>query len=171
MAASSPGSRFVSMKVRASLHRWVKARAAERGVAIYVLLEQWLEKLHGRRWDAPTSDEARCTACGKLRGPMRDVEVYHPTMHESLMSIEEIDQLHADVMAFFVAHRGDEVSTTHAEHHFEGLGYKLTRPIFHTLQAHGVVAYTDAEAKGYKRRYDEQPRAWKVVGETLRPSS
>ena len=64
--------RFVSMKVRASLHRWVKARAAERGVAIYVLLEQWLEKLHGRRWDAPpAADDARCDACGKLRGPVR----------------------------------------------------------------------------------------------------
>jgi hypothetical protein len=63
--------RFVSMKVRSRLHRWLKARAAERGMSMYALLERWLGMLHGRKpWEplTPAGDPTRCRACGRLLG-------------------------------------------------------------------------------------------------------
>ena len=59
MAEPRPSEdRFVTMKVRGRMHRWFKAQAAERGVAMYVLLEQWLADLHGQKpWEPPKSDE------------------------------------------------------------------------------------------------------------------
>lgn len=42
------------MKVRSRMHRWVKVRAAERGLAMYALLEEWLVELHGKTpWERP----------------------------------------------------------------------------------------------------------------------
>jgi hypothetical protein len=44
--------RFTTIKVRDELRRWIKMKAAEKNVPMYVLVEQLLTKAaHGRPWD------------------------------------------------------------------------------------------------------------------------
>jgi hypothetical protein len=44
--------RFTTIKVREELRRWIKMKAAEKNVPMYVLVEQLLTKAaHGRPWE------------------------------------------------------------------------------------------------------------------------
>ena len=50
-----------------------------------------------------------------------------------------MDRLKKDVFAFYEKFKQKTVTLPDAKKHFESLGYTLTRPIEHTLQAYGVV--------------------------------
>lgn len=48
-----PEDRFTTIKVRESVRRWIKMRAAEEGVPMYALFEQLLEEAaSGRPWES-----------------------------------------------------------------------------------------------------------------------
>jgi hypothetical protein len=52
MAQQDDSVRFTTIKVREELRRWIKMKAAEKNVPMYVLVEQLLTKAaHGRPWE------------------------------------------------------------------------------------------------------------------------
>ena len=55
------------------------------------------------------------------------------------MSVEQLGRLKKDIFAFREKFKQKTVTLLDAKEHFESLGYTLTRPIEHTLQAYGVV--------------------------------
>lgn len=87
-------------------------------------------------------------------------------MHESTMSATQKTKLRTDVEDFQKSHRGKTISAKAAAGFFRRRGWKLTRPIAHTLQAYGLVERP--EGNGI---WPEEMRSdvWRIAGRNLVP--
>ncbi len=88
-------------------------------------------------------------------------------MHESTMSVEQLDRLKKDVFAFYEKFKQKTVTLQDAKKHFESLGYTLTRPIEHTLQAYGVVERPDRNLQIWPFSMADQ--YWQLRDSLLQP--
>lgn len=86
-------------------------------------------------------------------------------MHSDLMTRKELAKLRRQVRTFFRKHEGTDIRIAKATAYFKALGLKLTRPIEHTLQAHGFV---ERPVKGYIWPFHLVDNAWRIKGRTLR---
>ena len=89
-------------------------------------------------------------------------------MHESTMTTDEVEQLRRHVIEFFETRKHTSVAIAEADAHFRSLGHTITRPIEHTLQAHGVVRRSLHEGRKYP--FAQRDDAWTTDGPWLRPA-